>query len=817
MLSLYFFKSTTETDCVILRFGSKKSRGFLIFMKSVLLYGLLFLCLPSALMRNQASAFVVSGVEVEGNKTVRLETILSYITFKNGENITESDISNQIKTLYDTDFFSDIEIEFDDQNGKIKIIVKETPVVASIEFNGLNAMKKEDLLKEFTTKEKKFYKKMTAITDSKRLEEVYKQSGYFDAHVNPFVEFSKDDRVKVIFDVREDGRNMISKIMINGNDTFADSKILEIARAIREETPFRPFSKSKSTFDPQVTTVQMDEIRKFYADSGYAKANVWYDAILKPQSKKVLLNVNVHEGQKFTIEGISFKNTIVGLNLEIEKMMQDKGLVKSGDVFNASRIENMKDEISQILQKNGFLFAEVGSDIVFDDAKRTAKIEFTINNSNRIYVRKINISGNIKTNDNVIRREFLIHEGDVYNSQKLKRSIQRLRNLGYFSDVQVHEKVTDDQNKVDLDIAIVETSTAQLSASVGYQVGNNMVGNVAYNQSNFLGMGYGTNIMIEKTSFSDIVQLSFVNPYIFGKDIAVSSSIDFNKQSNPNINPFNISSQAANLSATYSVTEYLRHSVHYSLRYDNLSLFSSSTISSIPSRFITEQLGSLKTSSIGQVLFYDKRDNAILPSGGYSLRFSQNIAGLGGNIKYISHEVGGEYHIKTFKRDDLVLSLKFRGGYISGYSDANVNIKDRYFLGGTFGMRGFDFRGIGPRVKDVSTGVYDYQGYGGKGMYVGSLEFRFPNFLPKDLGFVTYSFVDFGSVFGSDDPNRLRYDTVGNAGQIVDSKAMRASYGIGLNWKSPMGLIGFTFATPFKSEIYDTQRRFLLNIGGMAM
>ena len=763
------------------------------------------------------ASFKVEKISVKGNSSNDSSTIIAYSKLNSGLITSDAHISKAIKFLYATGFFSNVKIISDSDSGEIVIEVEEIPIISSIKFNNLKTLKKDDIITELSSKEKAFYSKEKAINDSKRLEAIYQQTGYLGAEVHPLIERESAKKIKLIFDVKTGKKSEVSKLVYFGNKEVSTSSLLE--DSIITQKSWFSFLSSKSLYSKQKVEQDISRIKKFYSTVGFPKVEISYSASINYEND-ITLTYFISEGKKYKFGQTNLINAIDNLKndeiLELQKNL-DKSL-KAGKRFNVNLIDREVDAISKILQKEGFVLSQVKPKYSFDDEKLEVNTSIQIFDSSRVYVNKINILGNTKTNDNVIRREILIKEGDVYNMEKMKRSLQRIRNLGYFSDVQINEaNPNGDPSLVDLTINVVEGSTAQINGSLGYDVAYGLVLNGGYTQSNIAGMGYGGSVMVEKTTYSRSANVSFTNPYIFDKRLSLSTTFGAVSSSNNLLYAYSMNSAYGNFTVSYPLTEYLRHSITYGLRRDELQLFDSSGTSSSYSRFITEQIGEFATSSVGQVFFYDKRDSSILPTNGYSLRFSQNLAGLGGNISFVSNEVSSEKYFTTFDRDDMVIGLKARTGYIFGYGGRSVNIKDRYFLGGTMGMRGFDFRGIGPRVQNVYDGVYDVQGYGGKGFYITSFEYRIPNFIPKNYGLITFAFVDAGNVFGVDDSDYYRYDISGNAGIVRQSSLIRASVGVGVSWKSPMGLIGFTFAHPVVKESYDTERRFLLNIGNVMM
>ncbi len=741
-----------------------------------------------------------ANIEVVGNKSIEANTIKLYSDLTANSNSTkvysDATLSNAIKKIYKTGFFSDVKITRNDSG--ITIFVIETPVIKKIQFNGRKAIGKDKILEEISTKEKRFFSKNDLLNDTKRLTMIYQKMGYLNAKIKPMVEFLEDGtRVIIIFDIQEGKKSQIEKISIEGNEKFNDSQLKEILH-IRPRSIFK--LNIGASFDNESVQNEQEVLKRFYLTKGYPQfQNIHVLSTYYNNKNLFAIQYFINEGEKFHFGKHKIENFVE--DLDISHFKESEILNKEGETFNIEKIEKTIGNLQQYLQKNGFIFAQVEHK---DEPtpEKTVDITYVLKNSRRIYLQQINIVGNNKTSDQVIRREILVKEGDVYDISKVQRSMQRIRNLQYFDDVQIEEKLIDGtQDRMSVTITVKERSTASINASIGGDQYNGVSGNVSVNESNFLGEGYNAGISLDKSMYGENYSLSFSEPYFKGRDILFGTQVSYSKYGNPNYVPYQSNTYSTSFFMAYSITQYLRHNISY--RYQSSII---EQLSNLSSPYIIAQLGNFQTSAIGHTLSYDKRDNNFIPSVGYSFTLKQEIAGFGGNMKYISSEIRGDFYQKLFNFEELVVGIKGRFASIQGIGGSQINVQNLYSLGGGFGMRGFNYRGVGPRYQ-YSMGQYESYSYGGQNLGLISTEIRFPNGLPKDLGITTCLFTDFGTLYGIDTSQII-------GGTMYDDSSVRIASGVGVSWRSPMGPIGFAFGKIIKSQEYDTPLSFLVTFGG---
>ena len=752
-------------------------------------------------------SFNVGAVEISviGNKSIELETIKLYAQIEQ-DNTTDKNISQALKRIYKTGFFSDVRITHNADSIEIK--VTETPIIKKVEFNGSRAIGKDKILEELTSKEKKFFSKIDVLNDVKRLTLIYQKLGYLNVNVRPLVEFLEDStQVVVIFDIKEGKKVQIGKINIDGNKYFSDTKIKDDGLKIRQRSILK-FNLGAS-FDIEQIENEQENIKRFYQIKGFPKIKI-QNVVSKFNVRKNLFYVTYYleEGEKYKFGSYRIENLVE--DFDDKKIKKNTITTKENFLFNIEKVEQSISNIQDILYESGFMFAQVEHSFEFTEDKKV-NVVFSLKNAKRVYLHRVDIVGNEKTSDQVIRRELLLKEGDVYNVIKLRRSIQRLHNLQYFDDVQINEKLLDGtSDRMIVTVTVKERSTASVNASIGFDQINGLAGNIGVTESNFMGEGFNVGSSFEKTTVSEGYSMSFTEPYFKGRNILLGTNFFYSRYGNPQYVAYDSKTASLGFSMAYSITEYLRHSINYKYQVDKISQNSQNL-----SPFILAQLGDYRTSAISHTLMYDKRDNNFIPNEGYSFTFRQEAAGLAGNVKFISNEVRADWYKGLFNIDGLVLGLKGRIAKIDALGGGFVNVQNLYALGGGFGLRGFNYRGVGPTLaylnSDGSVKSYESFSYGGKNLHLASIELRFPNSLPKDLGLVTYLFTDIGTLYGIDDDH---FNLSSSNTKMIDEKVYRASAGLGVSWRSPMGPIGFAFGKTIKATNYDNKLFFLITFGG---
>lgn len=722
-----------------------------------------------------AMAETVQDIRIEGNQRIETSAIETYLGIERGDDVDQYEVDSALKRLYETGFFSDINVE--QEGSVIKVEVTENPSINRVAFEGNNHIDKEDLDKEITLTARSIYTRTRVQQDLKRLLDVYRRNGRYSAVITPKIIALEQNRVDLVYEIDEGPSAEIRKITFIGNDTFPSSTLQQTISS--EEGRWYKFLTSADKYDPDRLQYDQELLRKFYNENGYADFKVKSAiAELSPQRDAFYLTYTIEEGPVYTVGDIKVESE---LNEKRVGDMKPLVLIQKGDVYNATDIEKSVDAMVDALGDKGFAFVDIdpetkrrpGTDKIID-------VTYKIKEGPRVYVERININGNSRTLDEVIRREFRLSEGDPYSTSKLKRTEQRLRNLGYFETVNVQTSPGTTEDKTDIDVDVQEKSTGEITFGAGFSTSDGALADIGISERNFLGRGQTIRARTLFAARRQQYDLGFTEPYFLGRELEAGFDLYQSTYELQDEASFDRDAQGIILRIAYNLSEKWKHQIRYGYEQSEIS-----NISPFASQYIQRQAGESSTSSVGQSFIYDDRDNRNDPRSGAYIRLNQDVAGLGGDDRFVRHEIQTEYHHPISK--EWTYSGGLMGGNITGLS-RDVPINQRFFIGSKQ-IRGFTNAGIGPR--DIATG----DALGGNSYYVMSNEVRFPLGLPDDLGVGGAFFVDAGSLFGLDD---------GGAG-VADNNTTRVSTGFGIAWASPFGPIRIDFAKALVKEDYDDE------------
>ena len=732
-------------------------------------------------------------IKIVGNSRVKRQEIINLLAIQELGNKTRIDIDQSIKKLYESALFADIKIS-EIEKDKILIEVKENPLIAEIKFSGNKKIEEKILKSEIIMKERSIFSKSKLQSDIKRISDIYIKSGRFLAKIEPKIIAKEDGVINLIFEVFEGPKAKISTINFIGNNNFSDSELFsEIAT--KRSSWYRIFSSADS-FDGDRIDFDKEKLNRFYQNSGYADFNVIsVNSQLSRDKLKFYIVFIIEEGIKYRFNEVNIVNNVKNFD---EKLLKNKILVKKKQLYSLDLIERTIDQITETMSENSFAFTNIEPILKRNKNDKTIDIDFVINPTTSVYINKIDIVGNIRTLDEVIRRELRIIEGDPYNASKINRSKQRIENLGFFERVDFKVKRLEETDKVNIEIEVKEKKTGELNFMFGYGTVDKFSSNIGVRERNLFGTGRELGINLQKTTFSKAVDLSYTKPYLL--DTTLDGGFDIFQYNNVKRYgiPYNQQGSGFTLRGDYFITEFLRHQIRYSYRNESLQ-----NVDINASQNIKNLEGIFTSSTIGQSFLIDKRNNRFDPRRGYIISASQDLSYFGGNIKNNKYEANFAYYMPTFN-DNYILKLSTRGGFINGIGQ-DVRSNYGFFLGGN-NFRGFQFGGIGPRAKLADGTAKGGNTIGGNLYYVGTVEYRFPMGLPKELGIYGILFSDNGTVKKVDNINRNGYG-------VVDTGSIRSSYGVSIAWSSPMGPIRFDFAKIAKKEVFDNSQNFQFNFG----
>jgi outer membrane protein insertion porin family len=728
------------------------------------------------------SGGIISEIRIEGTQRVEPETVRSYLQVQPGQPFDADKIDKSLKSLFATGLFADVRLK---REGDALIVhVIENPVINRIAFEGNHKLSDTTLNQEIQLKPRSVYTRTKVQSDVKRILDLYRRNSRFAARVEPKIIPLDQNRVDLVFEIDEGPTTGIRSINFVGNHLFSASRLREVI-STKESRWYRFFSNADN-YDPDRLTYDRELLRKFYLSEGYADFRVVSAvAELTPQRDGFLITFTIEEGERYKFGKIDLVSAIKDVPAAALKPLIT---VRQGDWYNADRVDKTISALTDALGNRGYAFIQIEPRVKRDPVTHTIDVTFDVKEGPRVYVERIDITGNVRTLDRVIRREFRLVEGDAFNTSRLQRSEQRIKNLGYFKKVDITTNPGSAPDKTVIGVNVEEQSTGEFTVGVGFSTTDGVLGDISIRERNLLGTGQDLRIGTTIAQRTEQVDLSFTEPYFLERNLAAGIDVFVIDQNNQLIGQFDQFTIGTSLRVGYQITEPLRQTLKYTVRKDDIF-----NIQTTASRFIQEEAGTRNTSSIGQVLLYDKRDNRLDPTSGYFLQLSTDLAGLGGDVRYGRGVLSGGYYYPL--SPNYVLSLTGEAGYIHGIDDT-VRIEDRFFVGGD-NLRGFKVGGIGPR--DVST----QDALGGNIYYTGTVSLSFPLGLPEELGISGHVFSDFGSLF----------DVNESGANIADTHLLRVSAGTGVAWKSPLGPIQVDLALPVRRESFDKSQFFRVNFG----
>ncbi|MGE4528376.1 MAG: outer membrane protein assembly factor BamA [Rhodospirillaceae bacterium] len=728
----------------------------------------------------------IANIRVEGTQRIEDATIRSYMAVKEGDPIDAERINQSLKSLFATGLFADVRIRRDGDD--LVVAVVENPVINRVAFEGNKRVKDEDLQAEVRLRPRSVYTRTRVLADVERIQEVYRRSGRYGVTVEPKVIQHDQNRVDVAFEINEGPVTYVRKISFNGNRHYDDSKLRD--QLLTKEEAWYRFLSNTDTYDPQRMAFDKEKLRRFYLAHGYADFSIVSAvAELSADREYFFLTFTLDEGERYEIAKIGIETTLP--QLDDPNVLRSNLTFEEGDWYNADEVENTIQALTDAVGALGYAFVDVKPDIERDREKHTISITFRIDEGPRVYVDRIEITGNLRTMDEVVRREFRLVEGDPFNSAKVRRSRERLKNLNFFKKVDITtEPSATEADKVTLKVNVEEQSTGTVTIGAGYSSNDGAKIMFGLGENNLLGRGQQLNFNVSLAESGTEADISFTEPYFLDRDLAAGFDIfritrDWSDESS-----YDYTTIGTALRAGYSYSEHLRHTWKYTIRQDEID-----NIDSDASQYIKQQEGKSVLSQIGHKLTYDRRDSRLDPTEGYFLTGGNDIAGLGGDARFFRTNVGAGQYFNL--ADGYVLGLTGTFGYMFGLG-RDVTISHRYFNGGEQKVRGFATAGISPRDKATGDAL------GGNWSTNESAELTFPLGTPEELGLSAKTFVDMGTIG--------KYDSM--VTKDVDySSSLRMSVGLGFVWRSPMGPVNLTFALPLLKESFDDTEALQFSFG----
>lgn len=811
----------------------------------------------ASLVSSQAVAQTAASIGVEGNRRIEADTIRSY--FKPGPSgrLDSARIDDGLKALIETGLFQDVKIN--QAGGRLVVVVVENPVIGRVAFEGNKKVKDEQLTAEVQSKARGTLSRAMVQSDTARITEIYRRNGRYDVKVEPKIIEQPNNRVDLVFEITEGAKTGVKSIEFVGNQAYSAYRLRDVIKT--RETNFLSFLGSNDVYDPDRIEADRDILRRFYLKNGYADVQIVaalteYD----PERKGFLVTFKIEEGQQYRVGSVDFQSSIASLD---GNSFRSLSRVSVGSVYNAEAVEKSVEEMTVEASRRGYAFASVKPRGDRNFEAHTVSIVFAIEEGPRVYIERINVRGNTRTRDYVIRREFDISEGDAYNRALVDRAERRLKNLDYFKTVKIISEPGSSSDRVVLNVDVEEKSTGDFSVSGGYSTADGFLGEVSVSERNLLGRGLYAKASVQYGQRTQGYSLSFVEPYLLGYRVALGLDFYQRKQLASNYVSYDSKTIGFSPRLGFQLREDLNLQLRYSISRQEITLPSylqncNNFGSGIPgsayfptpaylvaggdpnnqnpggaayssviggnnclvdgeaSVAVKQGLakGPVVTSAVGYTLAYNTLDNNKDPTSGLLATLNQDFAGVGGDVGYL--KTTGDVKLYTPIVSDIVGVLRLQGGVLTD-TGKGIRMLDHFQMGPNL-VRGFAPVGIGPR--DITN--FSQTGYGdalgGTKYWGASAELQMPFwFLPKEIGLKGAVYADAGSVFGYEGVTSLIGGCNGTPIQNAqnqcltvgaDNGLIRTSVGVGLIWQSPFGPLRFDYAIPLTKDKYDRTQEF---------
>ncbi|MEY9600112.1 outer membrane protein insertion porin family [Bradyrhizobium japonicum] len=844
-----------------MKFGLRLRGGLLA---SLILFGAPVLApVWAGFVSSSALAQTVQFISVEGNRRVEVETIRSYFKPGPGGRLDQGAIDDGLKALIETGLFQDVRINRG-SGGQIIVSVVENPVIGRIAFEGNKKIKDEQLTAEVQSKARGTFSRAMVQSDTLRIAEIYRRSGRYDVRVTPEIIEQPNNRVDLVFTVEEGAKTGVKSIEFIGNSAFSSYRLRDVIKT--HESNLLSFLASNDIYDPDRVEADRDLIRRFYLKNGFADVQVVaalteYD----PEKKGFNVTFKIEEGSQYRVGTVDFRSSIPNFD---PTTMRNYSRVNVGVLYNVESVEKSVEEMQIEASRRGYAFAVVrpGGDRNFE--AHTVAVVFNIDEGPRTYIERINVRGNTRTRDYVIRREFDISEGDAYNRALVDRAERRLKNLDYFKSVKITTEPGSSSDRVVLIVDLEEKSTGDFSVSGGYSTTDGALAEVSISERNLLGRGLFAKASVTYGQYARGYSLSFVEPYLLDYRVALGLDLYQRQQLANSYISYGTKTLGFSPRLGFSLREDLALQVRYSIYQQEITLpsylancnnnqfladgvtpnpafnpspaFSAAT--GIPLAASTGGLGCYSdgeaslpvrkelaggktlTSALGYTLTYNTLDNNKNPTDGLLVDFRQDFAGVGGDVTYLKSVVDAKYYAPLVS--DIVGLVHLQGGMLNKIGNNEIRMLDQFQMGPNL-VRGFAPNGIGPR--DLNPfGTQD--ALGGTKYWGASFELQMPFwFLPKEVGLKGAVYADAGGLFDYQGPTTWSFTnevtTTRNSnctastinpptsgtctGLVYDNgNVVRSSVGVGLIWQSPFGPLRFDYAVPLTKGKYDRTQEF---------
>jgi len=729
-----------------------------------------------------AQDFSFSNVRIEGNQRIEPGTILSYAEIPRGETLNAAELNDAYQRVIQSGLFETV--EFAPQGGTLVIRVVERPTINVINIEGNRRIDDEQLLPLLESRPRQVFSPTVAERDAAAIASAYEAGGRFAATVTPRIIRRSDNRIDLVFEVAEGRVVEVERISFVGNRAFSDSRLRRVLET--KQAGFLRQIIQRDTFVAERLELDQQLLRDFYLSRGFVDFRILdVTTEFSRERNATFITFTVQEGPRYDFGEITASTDLGGIDPQ-EFLRESR--IRQGQTYTPTLIENTITRMELLALDKGFDFVRVEPQVTRDDRNLELDVDFRITRGPRVFVERIDIEGNQTTLDRVIRREFRVAEGDPFNPREIRRAAERIRALGFFSDVDVQTRPGSSQEQVVVDVNVEEQPTGSFGFGGSFSIGSGFGLVITFSETNFLGRGQTLRFDLNTTSDNREASLTFIEPAFLGRDLTFGLNAFLNTSDNDNSN-FSTRVIGVRPYFEFPIGDASRLQVRYSLSQDDIF-----DVSPDSSPILQAEEGDLFTSALGYTYSYDTRRVGIDPNTGILLSFGQDFAGLGGDNRYIETTARALAQ-RTVLNEEVTLRAIFEGGALA-MIDGNSRVTDRFFLSSNQ-LRGFEFRGLGPR----DLGVPNEDALGGNYYAVARFEADFPLGLPEEYGVTGGVFLDVGSLWGLD-------NTAGAAGPVDDSANIRSSVGFSLFWTTPIGPLTFNFSRILQKEVYDEEQLF---------
>ena len=724
-------------------------------------------------------------IRVEGVQRIEPETVRSYLTIHAGEAFDASKIDESLKALFATGLFADVSIRRD--NDAVVVQVVENPIINRLAFEGNNRIDNKVLEAEVQLKSRMVYTRTRVQTDVKRILDIYRREGRFAATVEPKIIKQPENRVDLVFEIDEGAPTKISNIAFIGNRRFTDDKLQAIIQS--QQTHWYSFLTGDDVYDPDRLQSDRELLRRFYLKSGYADFKINSAvAELSQDRKAFFVTFTLDEGPRYKFGEIKINTTLP--DVDTSKLNESLRTTK-GDWYNADRVEETINRLTDAVIGQGHPFVDVRPAVNRDRDRLAIDVTYDIAEGQRLFVQRIDIHGNSRTQDKVIRRQFRVVEGDAFNNARYNRTQRALKELGYFKKVDVSRTEGSSPDQTVIDVNVEEQSTGSLNIGAGYSTTNGIITLLSISEQNLFGRGLQGSITLSLGSSQDSAFLSVTDPAFLDRNMSAGFDLGQTKTDSTANLTFQQRNTSLTLRTGFSYNDRLSQGFRYFAKEDEISRVAANV-----SQYVKSEVGTRTASGIGQTLSYDVRDSTIDPTDGYVIGMSNDVAGLGGSTRYLKNSVSGTTYYPILQ--ESVLSFNARMAAITGIGQ-DVHLSDRYFLGGD-NFKGFAKGGVGPRDLTPNT---TNSALGGSMMYTAGSEVSTPLSVAKEFGLRGIFWGQVGSL----------WDLGFSGPSVVDDSSMRASIGFGLSLRTPVGPVRVDLGFPVMKKNYDDDEIFSFSLG----